>query len=68
MYNTYENCYDVLADILGIDEEALNLTFAVGGCNVETAQRILFYYTGFTSFEGFMEETFGEEGWMDEDE
>ena len=61
MYNTYEDCYDVLVDVLCIDESALDLAFAVGGCNVETAKRILFYYTGWNSFEGY----FGE---SDEDE
>ena len=61
MYNTYEACYDVLADVLGINEDALDLAFAVGGCNIETAKRILFYYTGFTSFEGYL-------GELDEDE
>lgn len=61
MYNTYENCYDVLANILCIDENALDLAFAVGGCNVETAKRILFYCTGWNSFEGYL-------GELDEDE
>lgn len=61
MYNTYEDCYDVLANVLCIDENALDLAFAIGGCNVETAKRILFYYTGFTSFEGYMNELEEEE-------
>ena len=53
---TYEEMYDLLADTLGIDEDALDLAFAVGGCNEETAQRILCYYTGWHSFEGWLGE------------
>lgn len=53
---TYEEMYDLLADTLGIDKDALDLAFAVGGCNEETAERILFYYTGFRTFEGWLGE------------
>lgn len=53
---TYEEMYDLLADTLGIDENALDLAFAIGGCNEETAERILFYYTGWNSFEGWLGE------------
>lgn len=54
---TYEEMYDLLADTLGIDENTLDLAFAIGGCNEETAERILFYYTGFRTFEGWLEES-----------
>ena len=53
---TYEEMYDLLADVLGVNEDALALAFAVGGCNEETAERILFYYTGWSSFEGWLGE------------
>lgn len=53
---TYEEMYDLLADALGIDETALDLAFAIGGCNEETAERILFYFTGWRSFGGFLDE------------
>lgn len=53
---TYEEMYDVLRDCVGVSEDALDLAFAVGGCNEETAERILFYFTGWKSFEGFLEE------------
>ncbi len=53
---TYEEMYDLLADVLGIDENALDLAFAIGGCNEETAERILFYCTGWRSFEGWLGE------------
>lgn len=52
----WEEMYDVLAEIVGVSKEALDLTFAVGGCNEETAERILFYYTGWKSFEGYLGE------------
>lgn len=54
---TYEEMYDLLADTLCIDENALDLAFAIGGCNEETAEQILFYYTGFRTFEGWLEES-----------
>lgn len=52
----WEEMYDVLAEIVGVSKEALDLAFAVGGCNEETAERILFYYTGWKSFEGYLGE------------
>jgi len=58
---TYEEMYDYLADVLCVDENALELAFAIGGCNTETAERILFYYTGWRSFEGWLSELEGEE-------
>ena len=57
----WEEMYDVLAEIVGVSEEALDLAFAVGGCNEETAERILFYYTGWKSFEGYLGELQEEE-------
>ena len=53
---SYEEMYDLLADVLGVDEDALDLAFAVGGCNEETAERILFYLTGFRTFNNWLEE------------
>lgn len=47
--------YDLLHDVLNINEEALDLAFAIGGCNEETAERILFYYTGWQTFEGWLD-------------
>ena len=55
----FEDMYDFLLD-MGISEDALDLAFAVGGCNEETACRILFYYTGWRTFEGYAEELFSE--------
>ena len=46
--------YDLLHDVLNINEEALDLAFAIGGCNEETAERILFYYTGWQTFESWL--------------
>ena len=46
--------YDLLRDVLCIDENALDLAFAIGGCNEETACAILNYYTGWKSFEGWL--------------
>lgn len=53
---TFDEMYDILRDMVGVEENALDLAFAVGGCNEETAERILFYYTGWRSFGGFLDE------------
>lgn len=52
----FEEMYDLLNGVLGISEDSLDLAFAIGGCNTETAERILFYYTGWKSFEGWLNE------------
>lgn len=57
----WEEMYDLLADVVGVSKEALDLAFAVGGCNEETAERILFYFTGWRTFEGWL-------GQFDDDE
>lgn len=61
MYNDFETWCEILTDYVGVDEEALRLAFAVGGQNIETAQQILFYYTGWNSFSGYMGELEDEE-------
>ena len=58
---TWEEMYDVLRDYVGVSEETLDCCFGINGCNEETAQRILYYFTGWQSFEGFLEEFFEEE-------
>ena len=57
MANIYDfnTAYDFLKNVLAIDNEALDLAFAIGGCSLETAERILFYYTGYHTFEGYIE-------------
>lgn len=53
---TFDEMYDTLMDYCGIDEEALDLAFAIGGRNEETAQNILYYYTGYNDFEVYRNE------------
>ena len=53
--------YDILRDIVGVEENALDLAFGVSGCNEETACAILNYYTGWKSFEGYLGELDEEE-------
>ena len=53
---SFEEMYDLLKDGLDVSEEALDLAFAIGGCNEETAERILFFYTGWQSFEEWLGE------------
>ena len=50
----WEEMYDILVDYVGVETDVLDLAFAIGGCNEETAERILFYYTGWKTFEGFL--------------
>lgn len=42
----WNEMYDVLAEVVGVGEEALGVACAIGGCNEETMERVLFYYTG----------------------
>lgn len=51
-----EEMQEILVEVVGVDEEALRLACAVGGENEQTMQRVLFYYTGWWSFEGFLGE------------
>ena len=53
---TFEEMYDTLKDIVMVDSEALDLAFSVGGSTKETAEKILFYYTGWGNFEGFLDD------------
>ena len=52
----WEEMYDILREVCGVSEEALGIACAVGGCNEETMERVLFYLTGWGSFEGFLGE------------
>ena len=61
----WEEMYDMLRDIVGVDENALDLAFGIAGCSEETACNILNYYTWWKSFEGYLGEFEDEE---DEDE
>ena len=57
----YEEMYDILQWDVGVSQEALDLAFALRGCNEEAACAILNYYTGWSSFEGFLDELRGED-------
>lgn len=52
----FDEMYDILRDYVGISEETLDLAFAVCGCNEETAERLLFYFTGWKTFGGYLDE------------
>lgn len=57
----WEQMYDILNDYVGVSKEALDLAFGIGGCSEDTACAILNYYTGWKSFEGYLEELNEEE-------
>lgn len=52
----WNEMYEILAEYVGVSEEALGVACAIGGCNEETMERVLFYYTGWKSFEGYLGE------------
>ena len=53
---TWEQQYDLLRDVLGVSQDALDMAFGIWGCNTKTAESILYYYTGWHSFEGWLSE------------
>ena len=53
---TWEDMYDILSNNVGVSTESLDLAFGIAGYNEETACAILYYYTGWKSFEGYLEE------------
>lgn len=57
----WQEMYEMLAEYVGVSEEALGVACAIGGCNEETMERVLFYYTGWKSFEGYLGEMNEEE-------
>lgn len=52
----WEEMYDVLADVVGVSKESLELAVGLLGQNTETMESVLYYFTGWHSFEGFLEE------------
>ena len=57
----WEEMYDVLRVVVGVSEEALELAFGIKGCSEETACAILNYRTGWKTFEGYLEDLYGED-------
>ena len=51
----FNSTYDFLNQVVGISKEALDLAFALDGCNEETANNILYWCTGFNSFDSYCE-------------
>ena len=52
---TFNEKYDILRECLNIPEETLDLVFGISGCNDETVDNIVYYYTG-ENLEQFCEE------------
>lgn len=57
---TIQEMFDILRVYEIANEDFIDGAVCVGGYNEETAERILFYHTGWRTFEGFLEE-FNEE-------
>jgi len=53
---TFEEMYDLLLGNVGVSAEALDLIFGINGCNQETAKDVLYFYTGWHTFEGWLSE------------
>ena len=52
----WQEMYELLLEYNVTTEEALGVACAIGGCNEETMERVLFYYTGWRTFEGWLRE------------
>ena len=53
--------YDLLHNVVGVSKEALDLAFGINGCSKETAEKILYYYTGWQGFTGWLNDLEGKE-------
>ena len=53
---SFNEMYDILADWVCVPTEVLDCCFGIDGCNTETAEKILYFYTGWNSFEGFLDD------------
>lgn len=58
---TWETMFDLLLEFGVVSEEALGLACALCGRNTDTMESVLYYYTGWRSFEGWLEEINGED-------
>ena len=52
----WQEMYDLLLESELVSEEALGIACAIGGCNEETMERVLFYKTGWKTFEGWLDD------------
>lgn len=52
----WQEMYEILLEYEVVSEEALGVACAIGGCNEETMERVLFYKTGWRTFEGWLGE------------
>jgi len=50
--------YDFLNEVVGIEKEALDLTFGLNGFTIETAKDILFWKTGYDDFDEYQKDLF----------
>ena len=58
---------DVLLNLVGVNEEALDLAIGLLGANEETYTSILYHYTAYRDFETYMESEWDEEEEEEED-
>ncbi len=58
---TVDEMYDMLLELADVTKEALDLAFGIAGYTEETAEKILYWYTGYTNFENFNDEEWEEE-------
>ncbi len=50
----WQEMYDILLESGLATEGELEIACALGGCNEDTMERVLFYRTGWRSFSGWM--------------
>jgi hypothetical protein len=54
--NTWEDAYNFLEWCVGVSTETLDFAFSICGHNMETANKILDFYTGYRSFMQYIED------------
>lgn len=52
---TFTEQYDFLHEVIGVNEDALMLAYAINGFTDETTNAILKYYTGYNDIEQYKE-------------
>ncbi len=56
MMMTTEQMHDYLVDVVGVQEETVNVVTAINGYNTESMCNILYAVTGYRDFEQYEEE------------
>jgi len=56
MYNTIEDMYNYLVDVVGVQEQTMQVATALNGYNTQTMCDVLYVLTGYRDFTQYDEE------------